>query len=108
MSVHTDSVFRDAAVELDGDEFRGCQFFNCRLIYRGGSPPKMAHCKFSQSKFEFLDAARHTLDFIRAIYHGMGPGGQEIIELLFWEIRRRPVAVTKAAPLPPHLGQPTP
>src|SRR2546426_11606730 len=32
--------FKDGDVELDGNEFAGCTFERCQLMYYGGGPPR--------------------------------------------------------------------
>jgi hypothetical protein len=81
-----DETFRNKNVELelDGNEYNGCTFENCRLIYRGAIVTKLARCSFPGSVFIFENGAHRTLDFLQILYHG---GVQPLIEQLFNNIR---------------------
>ena len=69
MQFHSSSYENDI-VELDGNEYDHCDFQHCILVYRGGTPPRFAHCSFLQSPFRFEDAAGNTLSFLASLYHG--------------------------------------
>lgn len=54
-------------VELDGMTFINCQFEGAQLIFRGGTPPNFRDCRFTRTRFAFLDQAANTLQFICAM-----------------------------------------
>jgi hypothetical protein len=89
MARYDDSEFTGMDIELDGNEYHGCRFERCRLVYRGGELLSMVRCNFSGCQFVFHDAAARTVNFMRAVYHGM-EGGQEVIEQMFYSIRKKP------------------
>ncbi len=61
------NTYKDATVDLDGDEFVNCQFDGCTLVYHGGQPPTLTGCGFSNTSIRFDDAAGRTLMFMQAI-----------------------------------------
>ena len=63
---HRDDTFTDE-VELDGNEFDNCTFSGASLIYRGGTPPRLSGCSFTDFKFEFQGAAANTVAFLQAM-----------------------------------------
>jgi hypothetical protein len=77
-------TFRDDTIELDGDEYDGCRFENCTLVYRGGPLPTLADCSFSRSSIALEGAAAATLSFLHALYHR---GFQVMVEQTFAAIR---------------------
>lgn len=76
-------------VRLDGNEFLGCHFENCTMVYGGGPPPTLNSCSFVNVKWSFSDAASNTVNFMTALYHGAGEGGRKLIEQTFENIRSR-------------------
>ena len=77
------STFAHAIVALDGNDYDHCNFEHCILVYRGGIPPRFAHCSFLQSPFRFEDAAGNTLSFMASLYHG---GFKTYVEQTFKKI----------------------
>jgi hypothetical protein len=68
MATHTDSVFADSDVVLDGNEYRNCIFQNCRLIFRGLQPTSLSGNTIAgNSRFVFEGPARLTLNFLQAL-----------------------------------------
>ena len=80
-------TFINTTIELDGNEYDGCDFKNCTIIYRGGELPSLANCSFGSPNFIFEDSAQNTLVFLRLLYHG---GLQPFIEVTFDNIRANP------------------
>lgn len=87
MADHVDETFQNEAVELDGNTYTDCTFVGCRLIYRGGEMPTIEGCRLDGCAWEFEDSAGRTLEFMRGIYHGMGPGGRKVIQDTFRQKR---------------------
>ena len=44
--MQTATIYNHETVQLDGEVFSDCEFRGCRLIYRGGEPPKFVSCRF--------------------------------------------------------------
>lgn len=54
-------------VELDGNEFIGCVFENCTVVYSGGKQPLITRCSFNNFTFEFRGCADNTVTFLRSM-----------------------------------------
>lgn len=80
--------FKNEEIRLDGNTFLGCSFDNCMMVYGGGPPPSMIDCSLNGVKWSFTEAASNTIQFMSAIYHGMGEGGKKVIEETFTNIRK--------------------
>ncbi len=78
-------TFENSDVEMDGHEYFDCTFHNCKLIYRGGTPPSMAGCNVHDSRFDFKGAAAATIVFMNAMYNG---GFKAVIDEMFDNIRK--------------------
>jgi hypothetical protein len=81
------TTFANQRVELDNNEFIGCKFEECDLLYGGGTPPALVNCSFGRFRVSFKGAAADTLSFITALYHG---GFKPVIEATFDNIRSNP------------------
>ncbi len=81
-------TFKDQNVDLDRNEFIGCEFVNCKFVYNGGIPPNMVNCKIDKFNLSFHNEARNTLALITNVYHGLGAGGKKLIEDTFDNIRK--------------------
>ena len=88
MARYVEQSFVGAEMDIDGEVFERCTFDRCVLIYRGGEMPTVLDCTLNSSRFKLLDAAARTVEFMTHLYHGMGPGGQRLIEETFNQIRR--------------------
>lgn len=84
----TDKTFKDEEVRLDSNSFTNCRFENCAMVYGGGPIPTIRGCHFQDSRWSFVDNADQTVAFMRAVYHGMGDNGREMIEATFEQIRK--------------------
>jgi hypothetical protein len=80
------TTFKNATEVVDGNVYKACEFTNCVLVYRGGPIPTLVQCHFSQCSWNFEDAADRTINFMKAIYHGIF-GAKELIEKTFDNIR---------------------
>ena len=58
------------------------------MAYSGTGDVTLEKCTFDHVKWEFFGPAQGTLNFLRNIYHGMGPGGKILVESTFDNIRR--------------------
>ena len=88
--------FENTTEELDGNKYDMCTFSGCTCIYRGGAIPIFSGCRLDRCEWRFEDAARRTLDLLRGMYSGMGPGGRQLIEAIINRQIR--------APFPPLPG----
>jgi hypothetical protein len=84
--IYQNQTFRDERVELSGNSYHGCTFERCELVYRGDRSPTFSDNEFIDSVFLFKDAAIRTIYFLSNMYHA-GPGGREVVEKTFDDIR---------------------
>jgi hypothetical protein len=84
---HNDEKFSGGDRVVDGNQYSGCSFDGCKIIYRGGGVPSLANCHFNNCTWHFEDAAQRTLFFLRLIYNGMGEGGQNLVDSAVAQIR---------------------
>ena len=93
--------FSGERVELGDNVFHDCEFTNCELVFDGHRSPTFKDNRFVDSTFVFAGPAVRTLYFVSNIYHA-GPGGQEIIEKMFDDIRKRSIHGTEVSTIAPH------
>jgi len=79
-----ESVFENADILLDGNEYAGCTFRRCRLIFGGSASVGMKDNLLVECSWIFTGAAERTLAFMSALYGG---GATELIEQTFGAIR---------------------
>ena len=96
---HVGKTVSNETEVIDGNHYEECRFENCKMIYRGGEIPRITRCQFEDCKWHFEDAAERTLLFMRQLYHGMGPGGMQLIESTITQLRQ---------PSPPDPDEPKP
>ena len=84
---YKNTTFANCDVELDDNQFIGCAFDGCILIYRGGPPPSLINCTFANQRFIFLDSAANTMSFITGMYHS---GLRSVIKKTFDDIAHNP------------------
>lgn len=88
MANYIGTVFKNTQVRLDFNSFQNCRFENCTMVYGGKGPVSITECTFSNVSWAFVDAAQNTLQFMRALYHGSGESGRQLIESTFNLIRQ--------------------
>jgi hypothetical protein len=81
--VQTATIFNHETISLDGERFSGCEFRECRMVYRGGEPPKFDDCRFDDCDWRFEDAAAHTLAYMKLLW---AVGGKTSMQALIKEI----------------------
>ena len=84
-------TLENQTVELDGMEFQGCIFKNCLIQFNGKAQVVgLSDCQFHGCKLGMGGGADLTVQYLKAIYHGLGDWGSESVEMLFNEIRKPP------------------
>jgi hypothetical protein len=73
-------------VVLDGNDYEGCTFQDCRLIYEGGELPSLFRCEFYAFSFQFRGAADNTLVFLASLYRA-GGGFQDLVDATIHRLR---------------------
>jgi len=61
-----DRVLSNAVIDMDNIRFFGCKFTNCTLRYKGGQCEWDRNTTFVGCHWDFLDAAKRTVDVIQA------------------------------------------
>lgn len=54
-------------IAIDGRIFERCRFERAVLVYSGGALPRIEHCAFAHSTFEFEDAAARSMALLQAM-----------------------------------------
>ena len=84
------SSFRGGSVLLDSTEFINCRFQNVKLVFAGAGPVSLRGCVFDNVQWVFDGPASNTLQFLRAMYHGLGEAGRAIVDDAFRQIKLPP------------------
>lgn len=107
-----DQTFEHQDIHLDFMEYHRCMFNHCRILYRGYGPVRLGENTFNSCQFYFIDGARHTMEFLSDLYHGLGDTGRALIEEAFEHIRTGNIATepvsesTSPASLPGGAHEP--
>lgn len=88
MTDYEAQTFTNEQVHLDGNNFTNCYFENCNLVYSGGELPNLVRNELVQTTMSFGGSASRTIQFMRAIYHGFGETGRDLIDNTFEQIMR--------------------
>ena len=80
--------FFSERIELDGNEFRGCTFSRCQLVFRGERMFTVVECLFQNPQWVVEGPAANTILFLTAAYHKMGESGVRLVEETFNNIRQ--------------------
>ena len=70
--MQTATIFNHETVPLDGEAFSDCEFRGCRMVYRGGEPPKFVSCRFDECDWRFEDAAARTIAHMKVVWSAGG------------------------------------
>ncbi len=85
--VHEKETYSNVIVELDDNEFVGCHFEDCELVFTGAQPPVFFGCSFIRTSWIFAGAAENTVRFMSVLYKMAGEEGRQLIEDTFDTIR---------------------
>jgi hypothetical protein len=78
-------------VVIDGNEYHGCTFSRCQLVYRGEEAFVIVDCLFQNPQWILDGPAANTLKFLMAAYHKMGEQGTRLVEETFNNIRLKKI-----------------
>jgi len=81
-------TFRGRTIEIDGNQYINCTFIKCRIVFTGFEEGVFDECKFIRCDWGFSGPAVSTLNYLAAIYNGLGENGQDMVEGIFESIRR--------------------
>lgn len=82
-----DQTFEDERLEVDGTTFERCVFKRCRIVFSAIDTVSFKQCHFDTCEWIFDGPAEATLKYLSALYRGLGPAGQDLIELIFQSVR---------------------
>lgn len=80
--------FANKTVEVDNNQFVDCKFTNCVLRFTGAGAVGYQNCVFDRCEWMFDGPAETTIQYLAAMYQGLGPGGRDIVEGIFDSIRQ--------------------
>lgn len=75
--------FNHETITLDGEDYDGCEFRDCRLVYLGGEPPAFESCRFDNCTWKLDEAAQRTLGFLKVMWNA---GGKAPVQALIKEV----------------------
>ena len=81
------NTYTRVVVSLDGQHFEKCTFDHCTLQFSGTANVGLVDCTFTNCNWSFVGPAVTTLDFLSALYNGLGPSGKQLVEDTFENIR---------------------
>jgi len=81
--MQTATIYNHETVALDDEHFEDCEFQDCRMVYRGGKPPRFENCRFNGCDWLFDDAAARTLAHMKLVW---SVGGKGPVQALIKEI----------------------
>jgi len=79
------ATFEDSMVVLDGNEYKGCDFRRCKIVFTGKAPVQLIQCNFSHCVWQLGGGAFQTLAFFETMYGQ--PGFRSIVESFFAMVR---------------------
>jgi hypothetical protein len=90
METIQNQTFATCIIHLDGKRFVDCTFRACIMIFKAEGEVGMEGCTFDRVQWVFEGAAGTTINFLQAMYHGMGEGGKKLVEDTFNVIKTSP------------------
>jgi hypothetical protein len=87
MAKHHKTTFTDESLVVDGNEYTGCRFVRCEIIFAGGSLPTMDSNFFDECRWKFDGPAARAIQFMAALYKG---GAKTVIDATIDNIRGKP------------------
>jgi hypothetical protein len=77
--------FRKERVNLNGNDFDHCQFFECEMVFNGVGNVGLTNCGFNNCRWTFEGPAAATAAFMKALY-SMDGGGRDLILATFKDV----------------------
>ena len=84
-------AFRGERVLVENNEYINCYFEDCQMVFSGAveGPSAMTGNRFGPGiAWTFEGPARKTIEYLHALYHGLGGAGKAQVEQIFEAIRR--------------------
>jgi hypothetical protein len=79
LNTHIGETFDSQEIVLDGQEFRGCTFKDCKLVY-SGAPARVTGCTFNSLDFHLKGPAAETAKFLRGLNRDFGAVGEKMVK----------------------------
>ena len=83
---YNNRTFTREVVQLDGNEFQGCTFRECRLDYGGTTPVFLYGCHFDDCTWGFVGDALNTITWLTFLYQ-MDTSTRQVVEDIIDNIR---------------------
>lgn len=80
------TTFKNQEVIADGNEYIGCEFRDCVMVFNGEAVWKIGQCHFHNTRYELRGHALTTISELHGIFHGL-PGGKEFVEAVIAQIQ---------------------
>lgn len=87
---YDNKTFFNETIDLDGNEFYGCTFSHCMIVFYGRESMALHDCLFVEPQWTIGDPAAMTMKFLAAMYHSVD-GGRAFVEKVFERIRQNRV-----------------
>ena len=71
--------FVNQEILIDGEEFYGCQFTRCRIVFRATGPVHFDKCVFTECEWVFDGPAENTLFFLAALATSLGDEARAMV-----------------------------
>jgi len=79
------STFHNSTEVIDGKDYKQCEFHGSKLVYAGGSLPRLTECVFVDCLWQLDGAAMRTVQLLRSLY--TQEGARPMIDDLIDRIR---------------------
>lgn len=89
---YQDDVIKGKWLLLDGNEFVRVKFIDCDLVFAGNGPVSFDACNFLDCRWSFEGPALETLNYLAALYNGLGEAGQRLFNELVENLKAGPLA----------------
>lgn len=91
-------TFQQETINLDGNQFERCAFIRCKIVYTAADTFSIDGCTFTICDWVFDGPAERTLFYLSALYRGLGPQGQELVDVIFQQIKQGTVGQESVLP----------
>jgi len=79
--------FVDERLGVDGTTFERCTFTRCQIVFSAAEAVVLKECTFTDCNWVFAGPAETTLSYLSALYSGLHPAGEDLVETIFQAIR---------------------
>lgn len=87
MAVHRGETFRNSTIQIDGNEYIGCRFEKCSLVFAGADGLTLKGNTFIDCDWGFIGPAANTVMFMTAMYGSEEQGARQLIQQTLDNIR---------------------